>query len=94
MLGAHSLPLSTLMDLYNSFYTPMKLTGEIQISTPPLFPTTAGFLSHLGDRSDSHTYNMHRPEAALPTVSLLGIVRSGGGRVEQRVYSITLRPRD
>lgn len=47
----------------------------------PCFPTTEGFLSHPGDHSDPHMYNMHCPEAALPSVSLLGIVRGGAGQL-------------
>ena len=47
----------------------------------PSFLATEEFISHPGDQSDSNTYNMHCPEAALPTVSLLGVVRGGGGEL-------------
>lgn len=45
------------------------------------FSTAKYFPSHPGDHSDSRIYNMHCPEAALPTFSLLGIVRGGGGQL-------------
>ena len=60
----------------------MKLTGEILYhKCHSCFLAAEGLLSHPGDYSDPHAYNMHCPEAALPSVSLLGVVRGGGGQL-------------
>jgi len=60
----------------------MKLTGEIPFpKCHTCFLAAEGLLSHPGDDSDPHAYNMHCPEAALPSVSLLGVVRGGGGQL-------------
>ena len=43
--------------------------------------TAEGLLSHPSDYSDPYTYNIRYPEVALPSVSLLGVVRGGGGQL-------------
>lgn len=54
----------------------MRLTGEIPYYNCHACLLAAEGLSHPGDYC---TYNIHCPEAALPSVSLLGVVRGGGG---------------